>query len=269
MLGRFKRLSCSMAAFSAVLFAVVLAAQTAGAELGSGEFRYFGVLYGPPIQSISALQGRDGTPLNIRNFLSWSTRIDPETKLGITASWNWRPVFGQDLTLRDPFLKIAKPSAWSSGDLEWYTDLRLHLPVTAASRQRDLWLGIQSFNSFDWSTSQGGAGIYASVRYNQLGALGVGDEWEFYVAPHVHWQALSNVSVGALLEWGGGAPFEAESAGIIFSDGFSLEPGISWDVTRRLNLSPYLDIPLGSTQENGLPTQTTLGLTGSWRFDSP
>lgn len=222
------------------------------------DFRYFGVFFGPATQQFDSLQN-DGTPIYLRNFLSWNRPLDTETRMGASLSWNWRPVQGQDWTLRDPFIKVSKPRAWQRGNWNWYTDVRLHLPVTQASHDRDLWAAIQSFNSLDWETPAGGGGLYASLRRNVLGTQGGGDEWEFYAAPHAEWQVFPKLSVGALLEWVGGTPF-GEDARVIYSDGWSLQPGLSWDAASGLNLSPFLNLPL-STRSNG-----SLGLTLSWKI---
>ena len=223
------------------------------------DFRYYGVFFGPSAQALQSLQS-DGTPVYLRNFLSWNHALDAQTRVGVSVSWNWRPVLGQDWTLRDPFLKISKPTAWQRGDWSWYTDLRLHLPVTEASRNRDLWAGIQSFNSFDWETTAGGAGIYASLRRNVLGTQGEGDEWEFYVAPHAQWQAFRTLSIGTLLEWDGGTPF-GEDSRVIYSDGWNLQPGLSWDASPQLNLSPFLNLPLSPDSQGA-----SLGVTLSWKI---
>jgi hypothetical protein len=249
--------------FFGVLITVVVSLLGAH-PLQADEIRYYGVFFGPTVSRLNSEQ-QDGTPLSIRNFLSFNHSIDSNTRLGASLSWNWRPVQGQDWSLRDPFIKLSKPSAWESGSWNWYTDLRLHLPVTESSRSRDLWAALQSFNSLDYDVEAGGFGLYSAIRRNFLGSQGSGDEWEFYAAPHAHWQALKTLSVGMLVEWDGGTPFESATDGrVIYSDGWNLQPGLSWDPTPALNLSPFLNLPLSSG--NPSSQQPTLGMTLSWKI---
>jgi hypothetical protein len=243
---------------------------------GEQELRYLGVLFGPRMDEWSSTQADGQTPISVRNFLTWNYRLNDGWRFGVTGSWSWRPVQGQDLALRDPFLKLAKPNLIRSGELGWYSDIRLHMPITSRSRNRDLWWGLQSFNSLEWTGTWGAAGIYASARYNQYGAQGTGDEWEFYVAPHLEWQATEKLTFGTLLEWGGGMPFLRETD-IVFSDGISLQPGFNWEISSGLSWGPYVLIPLvsdtpssaSSTDSNTRTTaQTTFGATLSWKIDT-
>lgn len=261
----------TLAALLALLLVPFYAAEAeSDPRRGEQDLRYLGILFGPSLQEWSSTQGDPELPVAVRNFLSWNLRLNDGWRFGVTGSWSWRPVQGQDLTLRDPFIKLAKTNLIQSGDLNWYTDARFHLPLTERSRNRDLWWGIQSFNSLEWSQNWGGLGLYASGRHNQFGSLGAGDEWEFYVAPHVELQIADSLTLTSLLEWGGGMPFGGDS-GLIFSDGFTLQPGLSWDITQGLNWSPYLFIPLNGVddplQQSSL-NPVTLGMTLSWKIDS-
>ena len=229
---------------------------------GEQELRYLGVLFGPSLSDWSAYQPDGETPVSLRSFLTWNLRLEDGWRFGVTGSWSWQPVLEQELALRDPFVKLAKPNLLRIGPVSLYSDLRVHLPITTASRNRDLWWALQSFNSIDWVAPWGSLGLYSSARYNQYGSLGEGDEWEFYVAPSVELRLSQRLAVGTLLEWGGGVPYRRETA-VLFSDGFSLQPGVSWDLFPNLNLGPFLRVPLG-----GAARQTALGFTLSWKIDS-
>ncbi len=234
---------------------------------GEQELRYLGVFFGPSLSEWSAFQSDGVTPVTLRNFLTWNLRLDDGWRLGVTGSWSWRPVLGQALALRDPFIKLAKPNLLRIGPVSLYSDLRVHLPVTLPSRNRDLWWALQSFSSLDWTTSWGNMGLYASARHNQYGALGEGDEWEFYLAPNFELRLSPRFAIGTLFEWGGGVPFRRDTA-ILFSDGLSLQPGLSWDISPDLNLSPFLRLPLGRNVASSGADPTTVGFTLSWKIDS-
>lgn len=80
-------------------------------------------------------------------------------------------------------------------------------------------------------------------------------EADFYVGPSVEYAILPSLRVGVLYELY--TKVQKSNSGRSFAHQASnLEPGISWDVTDKINLNPWIDIPVLSS-----PTMsnTTLG----------
>jgi hypothetical protein len=225
---------------------------------------YYGILYGPSVRDFSAHQSDPTLPITTRNFLTWNMDLGNDTILGVTGSWSWQPVLGQDLALRDPFLKLGKANLIRTGSFSWYGDFRVHLPVTEISRAQDLWFGLQSFHYLSWEGSKGGLGAALSTRYNQYGGQGFGDNWDVYLGPSAHVNLHEKLSFQLLLEWGAGHPVE-ESRNILFSNGVDLEPGLTWRALPNLDVNPYVTIPLDN-EARTFGTDPSLGMSLSWQL---
>ena len=220
---------------------------------------YFGIYYGPSLQ-----KGTERPAFDTRNFLTLNSSVSPDTFLGITAGWNWQGMPTGLATPRDPFLKLARNNIARSGAFSWYGDFRVHLPITSESRQKDLWVGMQSFHYLGWDPGDAGAGLAISARYNLFGGEGRGDQWEFYGAPNVYWNILPRLAFNLMLEWGAGRPF-GEDSRLLLSNGLDLEPGLNWKVSDTLLLSPYLSLPLDQTSRE-LSEGPFVGMTLSWQL---
>ena len=144
---------------------------------GSLSLYYFGIYYGPTLGLSDSLH----PSLDTRNYLTLNSTVAKDTIFGVTVGWNWQGMPAESPSLRDPFIKLGRSNLIRQGPLSWYGDVRVHLPVTQESRDRDLWVGIQTFHSLAWEPGSAGAALTLSARYNQFGGEGQGDDWEFYV----------------------------------------------------------------------------------------
>ena len=222
---------------------------------------YFGIFYGPTLGRSDELH----PALDTRNYLTLNSSLKKGTVFGVTVGWNWQGIPNETPTLRDPFLKLGRSDLLPPGSLSWYGDLRVHLPVTQESRDRDLWMGLQTFHSLLWEPGKvAGAGLSVSVRYNRFGGEGQGDDWEYYLGPSVFWNFSPRLGLNVLFEWGAGRPY-GQNTGLLLSNGLDVEPGLNWRLNNHLLLNPYLTIPLDqtSTELTGGPS---LGMTLSWQW---
>jgi hypothetical protein len=225
---------------------------------------YFGIYFGP-VLSPSTEAGNPQPLLDTRNFITLNSTINEDTVFGVTAGWSWQGIPAENASLRDPFLKLGKSNILRGESFSWYGDIRVHMPVTTASRERDLWVGVQSFHFLSIEKPGAfGANLSLSGRYNQFGGQGVGDQWELYAAPGAFWNLIPRLALNLLLEWGAGQPFGGNSR-ILLSNGLDLEPGLSLRLSDGLLINPYVNIPIDQTawEING---GTSLGMTVSWQW---
>lgn len=229
---------------------------------------YFNIFYGPPVTELSRFQATptgvrdDNRPLLLENFLTLGYDLDEHWTVSGTAHFLYVPVAGQEMILRDPFVKLSNNSVFSTSTINLYADVRLHFPVTFDSRQQDLRAGFQALIHPTWTPAGGRLtlGVWTWGRYNLFGPQGAGDDFEFYFGPNAFYSLSPTFALTLLLESGGTHEFGAP-AFRMRSVQADIEPGFSWDITPQLNFSPYLNIFLG--REFSWRT-TGLGATVSW-----
>lgn len=229
---------------------------------------YFGIFYGPSLQKPNSYQPtpsgeRDlSRPLELRNYLGASYRLSEAISVTPTLFWSWYPVHGHRLEMHDPFIRISHDRLIDTVSMNWYSDVRIHFPVTGPSRSRDLLAGVQMFHAWSWivGDSPFTVSLYGSGRYNYFGKQGFGNDLELYIAPHVAYQALPNLAFTLLYEFGARHEF-GQKAFQLEADGSDLEPGIRWHVTQSLMLNPYLNL---YPAEGMSLRSTSVGFTVAW-----
>ena len=231
---------------------------------------YYAVLNGPALEDPSIYQPRlDGEkdldrPVVLKNYLSVGYNFTDAISVAGTAFWTWQPGPGKQFILRDPFVRVSHNSLVSFGNLNLYADLRVHFPVTTLSRESDLLAGFQTFQvlSYEFPEAKLLVGLYGSARTNIFGKQGVGNDWEFYLAPNINYQALPNLAVNLVYEMGASHAFRDRTFHYT-SDGTDLQPGVTWDVTPYLTLNPYLNL----LPSDGIKLKnTSLGFFVSWKI---
>jgi hypothetical protein len=235
-----------------------------------GALSYFGIFYGPSLGAASSLQPTVSgepdpeRPILLKNFLTAGYRLSEDVVASATLHWLHRPVHGQDLSFRDPYLRVAHQGLINSGGLVWYADARAHLAVSAFSRESDLLAGFQTFQilTYQVGTSRLSLGAYGSARYNVYGPQGSGNDLELYLGPNLAYQLTPTLSFSVLYEMGMSHAF-GEPPGRMFNDGTDLQPGINWDVTPTLMINPYLNIYTG---DKVTLDSTSLGMTLHWQL---
>ena len=213
---------------------------------------YFGVLFGPALRNATAYQPTPfGTPdktkpIIMKNFLSLSYGISENIAASVTGYWIWQPVLGQQIYWQDPFVRLSYNSIFNSGGWNLYGDIRIHPSLTSISRQNQLYLGVQSFQAltYEFSGTRLMLGLYASERTNFFGPKGYGSDFEFYLAPNLMYQISPTVAFSLLYEAQAFHRF-GDKVGRWYNDGSGLEPGLTWQVTPRVTLNPYLHISTG------------------------
>ncbi len=220
---------------------------------------YYGFFYGPSVKNPSSYQptlegNADPTrPITVRNYLSLGYGLTEDISLSGTAYFSWIPVLGGRVDMEDPFLRLSHDSLFSTDKWNLYSDIRVHLPVTMASREMDMLSAVQTVQVLSYSGfGRLGLSLAGSARYNFFGSQGTGYDAELYIAPAAYYRVGPRLSFTLTYELGGnhvlgGAPFVLEA------DEADIEPGFSLDLTDTLNISPYLNIPT----RNGISLAST------------
>ncbi len=229
---------------------------------------YFAIFYGPSLGSPSSLQPTSSgeldpsRPLVVKNYLTLGYSPTPEMAISAVTYWQWRPVNGHDIMMKDPYLAISHNKLLNSGPLNLYADLRIHFPVSSPSREANLLTSLQSFQMLTYpvGSSHLTLGAFSSIRYNLYGPLGFGNDLELYFGRNLNYQISSTLAFTLLYEMGASHIFGAPPSQL-YSDGTDLEPGISWVIAPGLVINPYLNLFTGDRVNFH---STAFGMTLSW-----
>ncbi|OFZ74047.1 MAG: hypothetical protein A3K03_13115 [Bdellovibrionales bacterium RIFOXYD1_FULL_44_7] len=231
---------------------------------------YYAILYGPSIGQPGSLQSNSKgvldpeRPIIVKNYISLGYGITENIGISGTGYWMWKPVRGQYMDLRDPYLRLSHNQLLHSEKFNLYADARAHFAVSDVSRSNDLLTGFQSFQI---TTLQIGdtpimLGSYTSIRYNVFGSQGIGSDLELYFGPNFNFQIKKNLALSILYEMGASHIFGDDFFSLI-NDGTDLQPGVLWEVTPNLLLNPYLTLYTG---DRVTLTSTSFGMTLSWQL---
>ena len=231
---------------------------------------YFGILYGPSVQDPSSFQPTINgepdpeRPVIMKNFLWVNYNLTNEIAVAPSAYFIYQPVLGQQVELRDPFLRISHSSVLHTEQFNLYADIRWHIPVSNFSRESDLRTGIQTYQvaSYTIPSSRFTFGAYVSERVNFYGRRGNGNDFELYLGPNVNYQLSPKVALTMLYEATASHAL-GDPAFQFNNDGTDLEPGVSWDITQNLNFNPYLNFYTGGKVNL---RSTAVGALIAWRL---
>lgn len=229
---------------------------------------YYGIFNGPPLQGKLSLQGTpDGVqdedlPVQLKNWLGITYHLDNGYSITPTLYWLYTPVRGQRFEMLDPFVRFSNSKIIDNEWFNWYGDVRLHFPISNASRFSDLLAAIQTFHALTFLIGDSFmASLYTSFRYNYFGGQGIGNDVEIYFAPYLSYDVSERVSVTALYEMGA-SHFFGDSLGLK-GDGSNLQPGVTWKVSNSVMLNPYLNL---YPSDNLSFRTTSFGMSVTWNL---
>ena len=229
------------------------------------------ILYGPSIKNPSSFIPTSSgdpdlmRPIFMKNFLSASYGIDQNWAITATAYWWYRPVLGQSLTMQDPFVRVSDASVFhTKWGMNLYSDVRVHMGVTAPARAANYITGFQNFNYLTFQPDNGRFifALRASERYNVFAKKGYGTDAEFYLAPEVNYRVSAKFAATLLYEMGADHQY-GDRMSYYTNDGTDLEPGIEWDPTPDIVVNPYLTVLTGGKVNLA---STSVGMFFSWSF---
>ena len=157
------------------------------------------------------------------------------------------PVLGRGFTVKDPYVKIGHKNLIKSGNFTFGADLRDYLPIStdAHNQGRKSYLRSVQFTNYDIPNSKWSINCLSSAYFFIYGNDLTSDQqsqpkWYGVINPNVTYQAFSKLGI-----WGGYEMDFFHSTGDVGplrwnNDGTYLYLGVSWDVTSKMNISPYL-----------------------------
>jgi hypothetical protein len=239
-------------------------------KAGTFDVEYFAIFYGPGLQNPSAYTptpyGQKDLvhPVALRNFIGAGYNVTDEIAVTPTASWIWNPIGTQSFVLQDPFVRISHSSVFSTADMNLYSDIRFHIPVTRLSMDEKLRLGVQTFHAlaYDVPGTRLSLGLYGSARVNFFGNQAFGNDLELYMAPNLNYQVSDAASLILTYEMNA-THVLGTKAWALNNTGTDLQPGVAWLVTPRLLLSPYLNLNTGGKVNL---ESTSLGFSMAYRM---
>jgi hypothetical protein len=231
---------------------------------------YLAIFYGPSLQNPHRLQPKlsgepdPDRPVNLRNFLNLGYAINQTLSLTGTAYWSYQPYLEQKLTLQDPFIRLSDTSLFQMGNFNLYADLRVHFGTSASSRQNDQYFGVQTVEvaTYVLPDSPLTLALYGALRGNVFGKHGNGYDLEMYLGPNINYQITPKLLATVLYEMRASHIYGAK-VGVLNNDGTDLQPGVTWEMTPKFMINPYLNLLTGG--KINLKT-TTIGLMANWNL---
>jgi hypothetical protein len=207
---------------------------------------YFAMVSSPSFPGQAA---RVGESFVLRNFLGAGYRLGPSVVLSGNANWSVRGMQQLPTQVHDPFVRLSDASFLSGENWNLYLDGRIHIPVSTASMNSGLNLGIQSVQSLTYSIPESrlALGLSSSIRYNFLSSKGVGNQIDVYLAPSLFYQLGPSIGFNCLAEAMMSHLRQPGTSNWIYPS-LDVEPGLAWDLLPNLNLNPYVHIPIDSTK---------------------
>ncbi len=228
------------------------------------------IFYGPSIRNPSRLQPNlagepdPDRPVNLRSFVNLGYNFSDRLAVTGTAYWAYQPFLDQKVLLQDPFIRFSDASLVREGPFNLYGDFRVHFGVSSSSRQADQYFGLQTVQVATYEIPESHFSFTASgaLRSNIFGKYGYGYDLEMYLGPSVNYQISPTLLATLLYEMRASHIFGTKF-GQLTNDGTDLQPGLSWEVTPRIMLNPYLNLLTGG--KINLNT-TTFGLLANWNL---
>ncbi len=225
-------------------------------EEGTGSrfgLNLYSIFYGPGVRDLgstyqtTANGEQSSVPLLFRNFVTASYALGEGLGVSATQYFLYVPVQGTQFAYRDPYLRIYSENLLTENSpVNWYADLRAHLPLSSNSRASDLIVGVQTYQTLAYPVpgTELTLGLTGSARLNIYGNQGGGNDLEFYAGPNLSYQALPNLAFTLIYDAGASHVLGEPSVSFV-NDGNDLQPGVSWDVTPHINVSPFVNIYTG------------------------
>jgi hypothetical protein len=233
---------------------------------------YLNVFYGASITDPAAStqpntdtgEARGGSPIFMKNYVSVGYKINDRVTLAPVLYWTYQPVRGNDLTLKDSYLKLGHSKVLSIGNFSMAADVRLAAPTSTVSRDvgRIGYLMSKQVSSFEIPKSRFTLGLTTYGMVHAYSKAAGKQMTEFYAGPSVDYTITPTLRAGLLYE-AAAAHTYGQGATAMNNLGTDLEPNVSWDITPNINLNPYIDLKTSQ----GIKAETTsIGAVFSWKL---
>jgi hypothetical protein len=205
--------------------------------------------------------GGQGDRVFIRNQPALGYFINPNLLVGAVARIDVFPTHQVDYGFEDSYLRLQAPKLINHGNFNMVGDLRVYLPTAAYQQANGEIFGIQTRVVPSWIIPNSRFTLAAIIYHqwtNHSSKVDSVDSYaknafdsEFYFGPNVSYQLTPTVALTALYEFDAvqlaNTPFGTYVSDTHSFNGYTdFEPGVSWDVTPNVNISPFLNMYPGS-----------------------
>jgi hypothetical protein len=233
---------------------------------------YLNLFFGPSITTPLAStqpntdtnEAEGGGSLLMKNYLSASYKLTSDMSLGPVVGWRVAPTYVAQNSIIDPIIKLGHSKLVNVGNFNLAADLRVAAPMSQTSRDASMWTYVMSkqISSYDIPNSRVSLSLTTYEKANFYSYIGQQTILEVYAGPQIDFKLLPNLSLFVLYE-AAGKVTGGERLTAISTDFNDLEPGLSWDITPKMNFSPFLDL---KTQQGIRLSTTQLGAVFSWKL---
>jgi hypothetical protein len=206
--------------------------------------------------------GDEGKPNGAQEFdntLLTSYKLDDN---GLAAGFAINEVsymYGKGNILVDPYVKVSKTNLIKSGNFSYNADLRSYLPVSNLSHEAHRITRFRSFSTanYDIPNSKFSLISYNDINYYIFGSQGAANAKDVGVAiqPTVNYQLMAPLGffVGYEMD---AKHTKDKGLNDWYADGTYFYLGTSWDITSKMNFTPFLALrPGGSVNADSTELQ--------------
>lgn len=229
---------------------------------------YWGNYSGPEVinptrlnPDASANPGKYGSQ-NLDGYFYGGYRITPDIYIGGLFAQQINPLAEKSFTIEDPALYMADTRLMHTANFNLFADFRGYIPTSTTSQGDGMITGVRfsQLGIYTIPKSRWSVGWYSFIRGNFLGPSAVADAnayyFEYYFAPLAMYQITQKVAFSFFSEL---VQYQHQAANDQYTYlPFDVEPGISIDLTKNLNLNPYVNFFPSSSDILGT---TYLGMT--------
>lgn len=224
---------------------------------------YLGWMQGPSITAPgSPYQPTTGglddptNPAGVMNYVTAGYKLTPDITVSGVAEWFYTPYKGGDYTWADPFIKFKDTAIWKNSEWTFGSDARIYVPASQTSQEMGLIMQFRVSPSLSYSPAGtpwtfGLYGYAWTYMYGQYASSAPGSSstphyFDLYLQPNVSYQLLPTLALTGIYEAYGHQEVEGTPPFVNTSDPTDFQLGVSWDVTKWLNFSPYVQSYPGS-----------------------
>ncbi|MGK5087298.1 hypothetical protein WDW86_07045 [Bdellovibrionota bacterium FG-2] len=212
------------------------------------------IIGGSALDNPASLRAPDDGVMTLDTVLGAGYKVTPEITAGVFGEVVLQPFLKRDYTFSDPAVKVSHSKLITSGTFSLAADLRVYPGLLDSTRNKDqyfAWRTTQNMN-YEIPGTRLTVGSVSYMRQYVMGPQGAAagasekpsTDFLGYWGPNVNYQLTPKFALVALYEiypihkLGNGFGLASISQGYPMD----FEPGVSIDVTDKLNVSPFFNI---------------------------
>jgi hypothetical protein len=238
-------------------------------ELSKWSVRFDSIYFGASVSDPGGLNSPSDTSQDggqadrvfIRNQPALGYFITPDLLVGAVTRVDLFPTHQVDYGFEDSYLRLQAPKLVNRGDFNMLGDFRVYLPTAQYQQNNGEVFGIQTrvVPSYVIPNSRWTLAMvlyhqwtFHSSKVDEVDAYAKNAyDSEIYAGPNVSYQLTPTLAFTALYEFDAvqlaNTPVGTYISDTHSSNGYTdFEPGLSWDVTPNVNISPFLNMYPGS-----------------------